>query len=115
MDTRKARRLYPGMSCVCSSAYGFGVLRSRVWNQDLGSVRATAYAIFFVIIYLESLLRDRVFTVRTDHLNLLFITQASNPMIVPWYMALSEFSFKIEFIKGVDNGIADSSLSQWHA
>jgi hypothetical protein len=28
-------------SCVCSSTYGFGVLRSRVWNQDLGSVRAT--------------------------------------------------------------------------
>jgi hypothetical protein len=29
-------------------------------------------------------------------------------MIVRWYMALSEFSFKIEFIKGVDNDIADS-------
>jgi transposase InsO family protein len=71
-------------------------------------IQKEAYAIFFVILYLESLLRDRVFTIRTDHLNLLFITQASNPMIVRWYMALSEFSFKIEFIKGVDNGIADS-------
>ena len=29
-------------------------------------------------------------------------------MIVRWYMALSEFSLKIEFIAGVDNGIADS-------
>ena len=71
-------------------------------------IQKEAYAIFFVIIYLQSLLRDRMFTIRTDHLNLLFITQASNPMIVRWYMALSEFSFKIEFIAGVDNGIADS-------
>ena len=48
--------------------------------------------------YLQSLLRDRLFTIRTDHRNLLFITEASNLMIVRWYMALS----------GVDNDIADS-------
>ena len=71
-------------------------------------IQKEAYAIFYVILYLQSLLRDRVFILRTDHLNLLFITEASNPMIVRWYMALSEFSFKIEFIKGVDNDIADS-------
>ena len=29
-------------------------------------------------------------------------------MIVRWYMALSEFSFTLEFIPGVDNDIADS-------
>ena len=29
-------------------------------------------------------------------------------MIVRWYMALSEFSFSLEFILGVDNDIADS-------
>ena len=29
-------------------------------------------------------------------------------MIVRWYMALSEFSFSLEFIPGVDNDIADS-------
>ena len=42
----------------------------------------------------------------SDHRNLLFITDASNPMIVRWYMALSEFSFSLEFIPGVDNDIA---------
>ena len=55
--------------------------------------------------YLQSLLRDRLFTIRTD---LLFITEASNPMIVRWYMALSDFSFILELISGVDNDIADS-------
>ena len=29
-------------------------------------------------------------------------------MIVRWLMALSEFSFKVEFIARVDNGIGDS-------
>ena len=29
-------------------------------------------------------------------------------MIVRWYMALSEFSFTLEFIPGVDNNIADA-------
>ena len=54
--------------------------------------------------YLESLLRDRPFTIRTDHRNLLLIKQSSNRMIVRWYMALSEFTFNIS----EDNCIADS-------
>ena len=58
--------------------------------------------------YLQSLLRDRLFTIRTNHRNLLFITEVSNPMIVRWYMALFEFSFTLEFIPGVDNDITDS-------
>ena len=66
-----------------------------------------AYGIFHSYIYLQSLLRDRLFRIRTDHRNLLFIKEASNPIIVRWYMALSEFSFTLEFIPGVDNDIAD--------
>ena len=58
--------------------------------------------------YLQSLLRDRFFTIGTDHRSLLFITEASNPMIVRWYMALSELSFSLDFIPGADNDIADS-------
>ena len=58
--------------------------------------------------YLQSLLGDLFFTIRTDYRNLLFIIEASNPMIARWYMALSEFSFSLEFIPRVDNDIADS-------
>ena len=76
-------------------------LRSSVIQKE-------AYGIFYSCMYLQSLLRDRLFTIRTDHRNLLFITEASNPMIVRWYIALSEFSFTLEFIPGVDNYIADS-------
>ena len=71
-------------------------------------IQKEAYGIFYSCMYLRSLLRDRFLTIRTDHRNLLFITEASNPMIVRWYMASSEFSFTLEFIPGVDNDIADS-------
>jgi hypothetical protein len=71
-------------------------------------IQKEAYAIFFVCMHLKSLLRDRKFTLRTDHRNLLYITENSNPMIVRWYMALSEYSFNLEFISGDTNGVADS-------
>ena len=71
-------------------------------------IQKEVYGIFFSCMYLQSLLCDRLFTIRTDHRNLLLITEASNPMIVRWYMALSEFSFTLEFIPGVDNDNADS-------
>ena len=32
-------------SRVCLGTYGSGVLRSRVWNQDLGSARATVISL----------------------------------------------------------------------
>ena len=78
-------------------------------SQLLWSViQKEAYGIFYSCMYLQSLLGDRHFTIRTDHRNLLFITEASNPMIVRRYMTLSDFSFTLEFIPGVDNDIADS-------
>jgi RNase H-like domain found in reverse transcriptase len=71
-------------------------------------IQKEAYAIFYVCMHLKSLLRDRKFTLRTDHRNLLFITENSNPMIVRWYKALSEYSFNLEFISGEANEVADS-------
>ena len=65
------------------------------------------FGIYDSVTKLSVLLQGREFTLRTDHRNLLFIKHNSNPMIVRWYMALSEFSFTLEFISGSDNGIAD--------
>ena len=53
-------------------------------------IHKEAYGIHYSCMYLESLLRDRPFTIRTDNRNLLFIKQSSNRMIIRWYMALSE-------------------------
>jgi hypothetical protein len=69
-------------------------------------MQKVAYAIFCSRTFLKSLLRDRKFSVLTDHRNLPFMSQNSYPMMVRWLMALSEFSFEVEFI--ADNGVADS-------
>ena len=54
-----------------------------------------AYGIFYSCTYFQSLLRDRLFTIRTDHQDSLFIKETSDRMILQ------------EFIAGVDNSIAD--------
>jgi hypothetical protein len=54
------------------------------------------------------MLRDRKFTILTDHRNSSFIKQASNPMIVRWHLALQQLDFDIQFVAGVDNKIADA-------
>ena len=71
-------------------------------------IQKEAFAIYYCCIFLKTLLRDRTFTIRTDHRNLLFIHENSNPMIVRWFMALSEYTYEIEYISGEENGIADS-------
>ena len=61
----------PG-DCVCSSTYGFGVLRSRVWNQDLGSVRATIWTLTQTLCTVETCLpaSSRSKSVQQVHTNL---------------------------------------------
>ena len=66
-------------------------------------IQKEAYGVFYSCMYSQSLLRDRQFKIRTDHRNLLFIKEASNPMTVRWYMALSEFGLTLKFIPGVEN------------
>ena len=72
------------------------------------TIHNEASAIFFCCTHLDYFLRNRKFTILSDHKNLTFIKQASNPMIVRWHLALQELDFKIEFVPGVDNIIADA-------
>jgi transposase InsO family protein len=71
-------------------------------------IQKEAYAIFESVKQLDHLLRDRKFKLFTDHKNLLYITESSNPMIYRWWMAIQEFDFTKEFTLGVNNPIADT-------
>jgi hypothetical protein len=71
-------------------------------------IQKEAYAIYFCCDQLDRLLRDRKFTIETDHQNLMFIKQDSNPMVVRWWMALQELDFEIKFIAGSENAVADA-------
>ncbi len=47
-------------------------------------IQKEAYAIFESVKQLDHLLRNRKFKLFTDHKNLLYITESSNPMIYRW-------------------------------
>ena len=71
-------------------------------------IQKEAYGIFFCCTQLDAMLRDRKFTILTDHKNLMFIKHDSNPMVVRWWMALQELDFSITYIKGDTNIVADA-------
>ena len=71
-------------------------------------IQKEAYAIYICCDQLDRLLRDRKFTIETDHQNLMFIKTDSNPMVVRWWMALQELDFEIKFIAGSENSVADA-------
>jgi hypothetical protein len=67
-----------------------------------------AYAIYYALCKLEYLLLDRPFTIHTDHKNLTYINDSVNAMVVRWKLYLQEYTFDIQFIKGLDNIVADN-------
>ncbi len=57
---------------------------------------------------LEYLLRERPFTLKTDHKNLTYLQSDScSPKVRRWKLWMLGFDTKIEFVKGRDNGAAD--------
>ena len=72
------------------------------------TIQKEAYAIFYTCRELDPLLRDRHFVLRTDHKNLLFIYDNSNPMIQRWFMSLMQLDFGLEYLKGSLNFVSDA-------
>jgi transposase InsO family protein len=66
-----------------------------------------AFAIFFSMMKLDYLIRDTHFILQTDHRNLTFISEGGSPRVRRWKIAVQEFDFDLEYIKGEHNFIAD--------
>ena len=70
------------------------------------------YAIFYALKKWEYLLRDREFTIETDHKNLTLLRSdhyLTNKMVKRWFMAYQEYDVKNwTYRKGEDNEIPDS-------
>ena len=50
----------------------------------------------------------REFVIHTDHKNYTYINDSVNEMVVRWKLYLQEYTFKIQYIKGQDNIVADN-------
>ncbi len=72
------------------------------------TITKEAYAIIHAVDKLRYLLVGRHFTLRTDHRNLLWMSQAKNHMIQRWFTSLFLYDFDIVYIPGPENKIADA-------
>ena len=65
------------------------------------------YAFVYCVKILAPYLLGKLFTVRTDHRNLVYLASSSVPKLVRWRVILSEYRFLIEHIPGAQNVVAD--------
>ena len=73
------------------------------WSEN----KKEYYAIVQSFEKMEHLIKDRFFTLRTDHENLTRTYSTGSAKVLRWKMQIQEFTFKDEFLKGEDNPIAD--------
>ena len=71
------------------------------------TIEKECYAIVFSLRKFEYLLRDKHFTLRTDHANLTYVNDPPSPKVRRWKIAIQEYDFDLEFIDGLKNVVAD--------
>ena len=76
-------------------------------QRNWSTPQKEAFAIYYALCKLEHLFLDRDFVIHTNHKNLTYINDSVNAMVVRWKLYLQEYTFKIQFIKGLDNVVAD--------
>ena len=79
-------------------------------HQSWDTPMKEGFAIFYALRKWEYLLRDRQFSIKTDHQNLtrLRADHDSNKMVKRWFMCYQEFDIKEWiYVKGSDNGVPD--------
>jgi len=67
------------------------------------------FGVYYCIKKLHYLIGGRKFKVRSDHKNLQYWSHVSaSPKVERWKLALTEYDFDLEYIKGEDNAVADA-------
>ena len=72
------------------------------------TIQKEAYAIFYCCTELDYLIRDRTFTIHTDHLNITYMKQNPTSMVARWFIAMQEIYFTVVFVPGTSNVLADA-------
>jgi hypothetical protein len=80
--------------------------RMRKWH----TAHKEGYAIFYALRKLEYLLRDRTFTLKTDHANLRFLkaNYSNEDKVQRWLACYQGFDMQIDYLEGPKNEIADA-------
>ena len=72
------------------------------------TIQKEAYAIFYFCTQLDYLIRDRTFTIYTDHLNITYMKQNPTSMAARWFIAMQELQFTVVSVPGTSNALADA-------
>ena len=72
-----------------------------------GIMELELYAFVYCVKQLTPYLMGKLFTVKTDHKNLVYLSNSSIPKLVRWRVLLSEFRFLVQHIPGAQNVVAD--------
>jgi hypothetical protein len=113
-----------------ASSYGIGAYLCQVVTRADGSIQEQplgfiskslsdterrwsvyekeAYAIFYSFNKWEHFLRGNKFHLFTDHKNLTFLNRPPSEKVMRWRLAVQEFDFKVAYIKGETNNVADA-------
>jgi transposase InsO family protein len=77
-------------------------------QQNWSVTEKECYGIIFSVKRLSDFLAGRLFTIETDHRNLIFMQNSKVPKIARWRMELADFDYVIRHIRGTENVVADS-------
>ena len=88
---------------ISFASHAFNEVESR-WPV----VEQECFALYFGVTSFEHYLLGAKFSVYTDHKNLCLITSSKSNKMNRWRLALQSYNFKILYIKGSDNFIADT-------
>ena len=72
------------------------------------TIQKEAYAIFYCCTQLDYLIRDRTFTIHTDHLNITYMKRNPTSMVARCFIAMQELHFTVVFVPGTSNVLADA-------
>ena len=76
-------------------------------QYNWSTIQKEAYAIYYCCQQLDSLIRDRKFTIYTDHKNITYMKQTPTSMVSRWFIAMQELDFDVVYVKGSQNELAD--------
>ena len=71
------------------------------------TIEKECYAIVYSLKKLDYLLSNRMFTLKTDDLNLTFMDADTNPKVKRWKLSIQHYDCMIEYITGPTNVMAD--------